>query len=84
MFQEDEEEKENGDRQLWAGFVYERGISYRVGDAVFLPPKPNSNDDNDKRDFKRDDVDETTYPEYYRKTANVKGLLITYFELKFL
>ena len=73
MFQEDEEEKENGDRQMWTGFVYERGINYRVGDAVFLTPKSNSDGGDDKREFKRDDVDETTYPEYYRKTAYVKG-----------
>jgi hypothetical protein len=73
--QEDDEEKENSERQTWTGFVYERGISYRVGDAVFLTPKAsNESGESSKSGQKRDnDIDETTYPEYYRKTTHVKG-----------
>ena len=71
--QEDEEEKENGERQMWTGFVYERGISYRVGDAVFLTAKQPENNETSKSAVNLNDVDETTYPEYYRKTKYVKG-----------
>jgi hypothetical protein len=39
ILQENDEEKENGDRQQWSGFTFERGVSYRVGEAVFLTPK---------------------------------------------
>ena len=70
---EDEEEKENGERQMWTGFVYERGISYRVGDAVFLTAKQPENNETSKSAVNLNDVDETTYPEYYRKTKYVKG-----------
>jgi len=54
--------------------VYERGVSYRVGDAVFLTPKQPSAEDSERKYNARDDVDENTYPEYYRKSAYVKGM----------
>jgi len=74
LSQEDEEEKENSERQLWTGFVHERGFTYRVGDAVFLAPKQPDGGDSERKLAARDDVDENTYPEYYRKSTYVKGL----------
>ena len=49
LLQEDEEEKENAERALWTGFVYERGVSYRVGDAVFLTPKATDTGNSERK-----------------------------------
>ena len=73
LLQEDEEEKENAERALWTGFVYERGVPYRVGDAVFLTPKATDTGNSERKMIMRDDVDENTYPELYRKSTYVKG-----------
>ena len=53
--------------------MHERGVSYRVGDAVFLTPKQPSAEDSERKYTARDDVDENTYPENYRKSTYVKG-----------
>lgn len=59
-------------RVCWSGFVYERGVSYRVGDAVFITPPSNNNLEQEVDRHLTKQVDETIYPEHYRKTKYVK------------
>jgi len=64
-------ENEKKGRVKWSGFVYEGGVSYKVGDAIFVMP-PASKVDSDLEHYQPKNADENVYPELYRKSKYVK------------
>jgi hypothetical protein len=71
--------EERKGRVCWSGFVYEGGVSYRIGDAVFITPPANNNSEQEVDRHHLKQVDESIYPEYYRKTKYVKVMTCTPF-----
>uniref|UniRef100_A0A3Q1C2H1 DNA (cytosine-5)-methyltransferase n=1 Tax=Amphiprion ocellaris TaxID=80972 RepID=A0A3Q1C2H1_AMPOC len=69
--------EDNDSKALYALACF-KGVQFKVGDSVYLPPeafnfsvKPAS---PVKRSHRKDDVDEDLYPEYYRKSSDyIKG-----------
>ncbi|MEQ2179091.1 hypothetical protein GOODEAATRI_021063, partial [Goodea atripinnis] len=59
-------ENEDSDNKALYALAWFKGEQFRVGDGVYLPAEAFS--------FRKEDVDEDLYPEYYRKSSDyIKG-----------
>uniref|UniRef100_A0A4W4H127 DNA (cytosine-5)-methyltransferase 1 n=1 Tax=Electrophorus electricus TaxID=8005 RepID=A0A4W4H127_ELEEL len=71
-------EDEESDSKVFYSLACLKGVQYRVGDSVYLPPEAFNFGVKAaspvKRPHRKEDVDEELYPEYYRKSSDyIKG-----------
>ncbi|CAO2635941.1 DNA (cytosine-5)-methyltransferase 1 [Lemmus lemmus] len=71
------EQLDEVDGRLYCGSVTKNGVVYRLGDSVYLPPEAftfNIKLASPLKRSKKEPVDETLYPEHYRKYSDyIKG-----------